>query len=70
MLTYAFGEGVGEGSFTLVIWDTLCTKFLSPQAKMTESCQNSQRIFPVNINLPDVIDKFNEQNDICLSMAS
>lgn len=31
MLTRAFGEGKGEG-FTLIIWDTPCTKFLSPQA--------------------------------------
>lgn len=69
MLTYAFGEVVGEGSFPLTIWDMLYTKFSSPQAKR-QSCQNCQRIFPVNINLPDVTDKFNEQNDKCLSMAS
>lgn len=27
------GDGEGEGSFTLVIWDTPHAKFLSPQAK-------------------------------------
>lgn len=31
MLAWAFREDVGEGSFTLVIWDMLGTKFLLRQ---------------------------------------
>lgn len=45
MFTYAFEERVGEGSFTLVIWDTLCTKFLSPQAKRQSRARTPREYF-------------------------
>lgn len=68
------GDGEGEGSFTLVIWDTPHAKFLSPQAKwqsrartpgeyfqLTSICRMSQTsLMNKMINVCQWLHKVNE----------